>query len=108
MTEIAQVTIIEPQMKPQDTVIYLLGELKGEVGSLRQSIDSHSATQTLVNAANDKDHIGFRKTLTEHSETLAVLNSRQPVRVHWTAVSAILIAVAAIATTIIFHLITRN
>lgn len=62
-----------PAMKPQDTVIYLLGEIKGKVGSLKESVDSSSAAQALVNQANDVEHAEFRRTIGDHSTKLAVL-----------------------------------
>jgi hypothetical protein len=61
-------------MKPQDTVIFLLGELKGGVQSLRTSVDSSAAQQAVINAANEADHIKFREKLEAHSTALAVLD----------------------------------
>lgn len=60
-------------MKPQDTVIFLLGEIKGKVGSLKESVDSSSAAQALVNQANESEHAEFRRTISDHSTQLAVL-----------------------------------
>jgi hypothetical protein len=61
-------------MKPQDTVIFLLGELKGGVTALKESVDSSAAQQAVINAANESDHVKFREKLEAHSTALAVLD----------------------------------
>lgn len=61
-------------MKPQDTVIFLLGEIKGKVSSLKESVDSSAAAQALVNQANENEHAEFRRAIGDHSTQLAVLN----------------------------------
>lgn len=61
-------------LKPQDTVIYLLGELKGQVGSLTNSVNSSAASQAAINTANEAEHAEFRKILGTHDTQLAVLN----------------------------------
>lgn len=61
-------------MKPQDTVIFLLGELKGGVSSLKASVDSTAASQAAINAANEAEHAKFRETLGVHATAIAVLN----------------------------------
>jgi hypothetical protein len=63
-----------PPMKPQDTVIFLLGELKGGVTALKESVDSSAASQAVVNAKNEADHVTFREKLEAHSTALAVLD----------------------------------
>lgn len=60
-------------MKPQDTVIFLLGELKGGVSSLKESVDSSAASQAAINTANETEHAKFRETLGVHATQLAVL-----------------------------------
>lgn len=61
-------------MKPQDTVIFLLGELKGGVSSLKESVDSSAASQAAINTANEAEHAKFRESLSAHDTALAVLN----------------------------------
>jgi hypothetical protein len=63
-----------PPMKPQDTVIYLLGEIKGKVGSLQASVDSNSRAQADVNKANEEEHTKFRDAIATLSTAVAVLN----------------------------------
>lgn len=61
-------------MKPQDTVIFLLGELKGGVSSLKESVDSSAASQALVNRQNEDEHAKFREAISGHDTAIAVLN----------------------------------
>lgn len=60
-------------MKPQDTVIFLLGELKGGVSSLKESVDSSAASQAQINLTNEQEHAKFRETLGAHDTAIAVL-----------------------------------
>jgi hypothetical protein len=63
-----------PPMKPQDTVIFLLGELGGKVTSLTDSVNSTAASQAAVNAANEAEHAKFREAISAHDTAIAVLN----------------------------------
>lgn len=60
-------------MKPQDTVIFLLGELKGGVSSLKESVDSSAASQAQVNLANEQEHAKFRTEISSLNSDMAVL-----------------------------------
>ena len=64
---------MQAPMKPQDTVIFLLGELKGQVTSLKGSVDVSAASQAVVNTANEAEHAKFREEISKHDSMLAVL-----------------------------------
>lgn len=58
-------------MKPQDTVIYLLGELKGQVTGLQGSVDKSSTAQATINADNETEHAKFRTSIASHDTAIA-------------------------------------
>lgn len=60
---------------PQDTVIFLLGELKGHVDSLNRSVVASVQSQSEVNAANEAEHAAFRREIAKHETALAILDS---------------------------------
>jgi hypothetical protein len=62
-----------PPMKPQDTVIFLLGELKGSVASLQTSVDNNNLAQAAVNQQNEADHAKFREDIGGLTTDVAVL-----------------------------------
>lgn len=64
-------------MKPQDTLILLLGELKGETRAIREGLAASQTQQAEVNAENKREHEEFRRTLGEHGSTLAVLTDNK-------------------------------
>jgi hypothetical protein len=101
-------------MKPQDTVIYLLGELKGQVGSLTESVNSSATQQAAVNAANEAEHAEFRKTLGIHDTAIAVLTdgkktqqmSKSERTQRWMVYIALPTAVTALAT-IVYSVVNK-
>lgn len=58
-------------MRPQDTVIFLLGELKGQVGGLKGSVDAANASQATINTANEAEHAKFRAEIANHTTLIA-------------------------------------
>lgn len=64
-----------PPMKAQDTVIFLLGELKGSVTSLHQSVDNNARAQADINKANEEEHAKFREDISGLATAVAVLNN---------------------------------
>lgn len=64
-------------MKPQETVIYLLGELKGSVQSLQQSVDATARAQADINKANEEEHAKFRTDIAALATSVAVLNDNR-------------------------------
>lgn len=86
-------------MKPQDTVIFLLGEVKGEVSGLRSSVDASTSAQAAVNQANEKEHAEFRQALNDHNLAIAVLQERSPQKSPWWAIVGGLSGVLAIVFT---------
>jgi capsular polysaccharide biosynthesis protein len=84
-----------PQMKPQDTVIYLLGELKGETQAMRGQLSASSQAQALVNAENKAEHEEFRKTLEVHGSAITTIQATQPLRVSPWQKAGIVVAIPA-------------
>jgi hypothetical protein len=72
-----------PQMRAQDTVIFLLGEVKGELKALRETVTQSETVRAEQNAAHERDHHEFRETMSEHSTALAVLQSKVVPRTPW-------------------------
>jgi hypothetical protein len=84
-----------PQMKPQDTIVYLLGELKGEMRSTRETVAASSNSQAIVNAENTREHESFRETLAAHAQEITTIKAAQPVRVSTWSKAGVIIAVPA-------------
>lgn len=82
-------------MKPQDTVIYLLGELKGEVRSTTQAVTAASTAQAAVNSEHAKEHESFRKAIEANTLDLAAIKASTPVRVSTWSKAGVIIAVPA-------------
>lgn len=83
-------------MKPQETVIYLLGELKGQVVSLQGSVDSSQATQAGINATVQAEMAGLRRDLSGLSSEVGVLKAQMPKRAPWWSVAAGVASIAAV------------
>ena len=81
-------------MKPQETLIYLLGELSGQVGSLQKSVDSSQTTQAGINAAVQAALVSLRSDVD-------VLKSQHSPRAPWWSVAAGVASIAAILVVII-------
>lgn len=77
-----------PQMKPQDTVIYLLGKLEGQVSSVHETLSQSTASQQAVNAENKREHDEFRNDI-------STIKATQPVRVSPWAKAGTIIAIPA-------------
>jgi hypothetical protein len=97
---------IVSQMKPQDQIIYLLGQIQGELKAVHVSIDAQNSRQAVINAANDSEHAEFRRELATQGSQLAVLSSSAPQRAPWWSVAAGLAAVGAMILTVV-NLFTR-
>lgn len=82
-----------PQMKPQDTVIYLLGELKGQMGAVQASVAASAQSQALVNAENITEHAAFRKTLASHADDITAIKTAQPMKVSPWSKAGVVIAI---------------
>lgn len=82
-------------MKPQETVIYLLGELKGEMRSTRESVAASAATQAVVNGEHAKEHEAFRKAIEANTLDLAAIKAAQPIKVSPWSKAGIIIALPA-------------
>lgn len=85
----------EPQMKPQDTMIYLLGELKGSVSALQSSVSQASTAQAAINAENKREHEEFRKTLEHNTLDIAEVKATQPLKISPWSKAAVIVAVPA-------------
>ena len=71
----------EPQMKPQEVVIFKLGELGGQMTAMQAALAQSATTQAAELAEHKKEHAEFRKTLETHAGKLATLEATKPVTV---------------------------
>ncbi len=105
----------ETLMKPQDTVIYLLGELKGEVGSLKQSVDASATSQGTFNASMQTEIANTKVLINAEAATRAQADASISERVNtletvrptkhgwplvWSAISALIATAAMLYSTI--------
>jgi hypothetical protein len=73
-----------PQMKPQDTVIFLLGQLDGKMGAVQASIAVSAQSQAEHATESHREHDEFRSDI-------ASIKAAQPVRVSpWAKVGVVL------------------
>lgn len=70
-----------PQMKPQDTTIFLLGELRGLMTGLQATVASAAKAQSDAVSENRREHEEFRNTLNSHAEEITAIKTAQPVKV---------------------------
>ena len=89
------------QMKPQDQIIYLLGQIQGELKAVHVTIDAQNSRQAVINAANDSEHAEFRRELASQGESLAVLKASAPTRAPWWNVASGFAAVAALIVAVV-------
>jgi hypothetical protein len=89
-------TVQDTPMKPQETVIYLLGELKGQVVSLQGSVDSSQATQAGINASVQTEIASMRRDIGTLSSEVGVLKAQMPRRAPWWSVAAGVASIAAV------------
>lgn len=85
----------EPQMKPQDVIVYKLGELGGQMTAVQAAVTASATIQAAEAAENQKEHAEFRKTLGEHATELSSLKSAQPIRVSPWSKAGVIIALPA-------------
>lgn len=91
----------EPAMKPQDTIIFMLGELKGEMRALSATVESSQSTQAAVNASVVIELASVKASVGKHSEDIAVIQSRIGPRLSWPLILSALVSVAALVLAII-------
>ena len=70
-------------MKPQDQIIYLLGQIQGELGALHKSTETNSFRQDAINAAATGERAAMRLRIDEHSEILAAIRATSVPRLTW-------------------------
>lgn len=73
-------------MDPQHQLIYMLGELRGEVRAMREALSAQTSRQTEVNAETSTRLGEHDRAISEHAAGLAVLNaakSSQAPRLTW-------------------------
>lgn len=75
-----------PQMKPQDTVIFLLGQLDGKMGAVQASIAVVAQSQAEQATENHREHDEFRSDI-------ASIKAAQPVKVSPWAKAGVIIAI---------------
>ena len=95
----------DPQMKPQDVVIYKLGELGGLMPSVQTSITQATALQATDSAENKREHAEFRKTLGDHGSAIVALQAVQPVRISPWSKAGVVVAIPASAVALIGFII---
>jgi len=99
----------EPQMKPQETIIFMLGKLDGQMASVTATVTASSAAQASVNAENKREHEEFRATLQEQGLDINTLKSTQPVKVSpWSKAGVIIALPSSVVALIGFVLIYFN
>lgn len=94
-------TMPDTPMKPQDTVIYLLGELKGQVVSLQGSVDSAQASQASINAAIQTEQSNLRNEMSAVKQDVSVLKSQQAPRAPWWSIAAGLGSIGAVIVVVV-------
>lgn len=82
-------------MKPQETVIYLLGELKGQMASVQSSVAASTVAQAAINNENKREHEQFRKAIEENTLGLSELRATQPIKVSVWSKAGVIIALPA-------------
>ena len=95
----------EPQMKPQDVVIYKLGELGGQMTSVQASVTQAASLQAADSAENKREHAEFRKTLGEHATSISALQGAQPVKVSGWSKAGVIVAIPASAVALVGFII---
>lgn len=64
-------------LKPQDTIILLLGELKGQMSALQAAVENRDRMQADINKANEAEHSKFRDDISALTTAVAVLNDNR-------------------------------
>ena len=86
-------------MKPQEQIIYMLGEIRGQMTALQSAVENNATAQAAINAANQAEHASFRTKLAEHDAKFAVIDSqRKPPSPWWSIASGIAAIVAVVVT----------
>lgn len=96
-------------MKPQDVVIYKLGELGGQMTAVQASVTQAATIQATESAENKREHAEFRKTLGEHATDLTTLKQSQPIKVSpWSKAGVIIALPASVVALVGFITIYLN
>jgi uncharacterized protein YdbL (DUF1318 family) len=99
-------------MKPQETIIFMLGELKGQMSSLQTSVENRDQAQADINKANEADHAEFRRDISAVVTDVAVLKDNRLSQRYtkseltqkwmvWAGIPATLLGLITLATMII-------
>jgi len=91
----------EPQMKPQDVIVYKLGELGGQMTAVQAAVQQSTQTQAAESAENKREHAEFRKTLGEHASHISALQGAQPIKVSGWSKAGVIIAIPASAIALV-------
>lgn len=99
----------EPQMKPQDIVIYKLGELSGQMAAMQASVNQSAMQQAADAAENKREHEEFRSTLATHTTDISGLKQAQPVKVSpWSKAGVIIALPASVVALVGFIVVYLN
>lgn len=84
-------------MKPQDQIIYLLGQIQGELKAVHATVESQGARQASINAGLSAEIARIDNKVDDHGEQLAILTSRP--RLSWPQVITGVAAIAGLIVT---------
>lgn len=91
---------IVSNLDPQGQIIYLLGQIQGELKAVHSTIDAQNARQTAINVEVKTELSTQARTIAEHGEELAVLRASQQPRLTWPQIIVALGSAAALILSI--------
>lgn len=84
-------------MKPQDQIIYMLGQIQGELKAVHATVEAQNTRQATINATTTAELSKLSDKVETHGEQLAVLDSRP--RLTWPQIIAGVASIAALVVT---------
>jgi hypothetical protein len=87
-------------MKPQDQIIYMLGELRGQVGALQGTLEANASSQAVVNASHAAEHLVFRQEIAQLQSQMAVIDAQKKPPSQWWSIAAGVSALVAVIITL--------
>lgn len=83
-------------MKPQDQIIYLLGQIQGELKAVHQTVEAQNTRQASINAGVAADMATLENKVADHGEDIAVIKASRTPRLTWPQVVTGIAAIAAL------------
>jgi hypothetical protein len=87
-------------LKPQEQIIFILGELRGQVGALQSGIESNIASQSKLNASHESEHATFRHDISALQSQMAVIDAQKKPPSQWWSLAAGVSALVAVLITL--------